>query len=331
MARYGFNFQWMFSYGGQPPEAVDERALDFMAAYGFDFVRIPCDYNFWTNDFNYFAPDESVFDYLDRYLAACQARGFHMSLNLHRAPGYCINRNDREQHNLWRDTIAQDAFVFLWETFARRYQGVSSQDLSFDLINEPPAVGDFGLTRANHAALILRTTAAIRAVDPEREIVIDGLAGGHVAMPELAELGVIHSGRGYQPMPVSHWGATWWTEWQTAAGPIYPGVEWAGKVWDKAAMHDHYADWRAVAAQGVAVHIGEFGCYNQTPNVVALRWFGDLLDLYQQYGWGYALWSFAGTFGIVEHGRAGARYENISGYQVDRDLLDLLIAHRVKG
>lgn len=329
MPRYGFNFLWMFLYDGAPPDEPDERALDFMAAHGFDFVRIPCDYNFWTKDFNYFEPDESVFGYLDRYLAACRARGFQMSLNLHRAPGYCINRNDLEKHNLWVDAIAQDAFVFLWETFARRYRGIDSQYLSFDLVNEPAAVGDFGLTRENHAALIRRTAAAIRAIDPQREIVIDGLSGGHVAMPELADLGVIHSGRGYQPMPVSHWGATWWTEWRKASDPMYPGVMWDGKVWDKNTMHDHYAPWREVAAMGASVHIGEFGCFNQTPNDVALRWFADLLDLYRQYGWGYALWNFSGAFGIVDHGRPGARYEVMDGYRVDRELLDLLLRHRV--
>lgn len=252
-----------------------------------------------------------------------------MSLNLHRAPGYCINRNDREKHNLWLDKIAQDAFIFLWETFARRYQGVNSRDLSFDLINEPPAVGDFGLTRDNHAALLRRTAAAIRAIDPGREIVIDGLAGGHVAMPELVDLGVVHSGRGYQPMPVSHWGATWWTGWQKATGSIYPGVEWEGRTWDKAAMHEHYAPWRQVAEKGVTAHVGEFGCFNQTPNDVALRWFADLLDLYQTYGWGYALWNFEGAFGIVEHGRPGARYESLHGYDVDQELPELLRQHRV--
>jgi aryl-phospho-beta-D-glucosidase BglC (GH1 family) len=329
MPRYGFNFQWMFSHHGQPPAAVDERALDFLAAQGFDFVRVPMDYNFWTTDFNYFEPDESVFELLDAYLAACRARGLHMSLNLHRAPGYCINRNEREKHNLWRDAIAQDAFVFLWETFARRFEGVPSEALSFDLINEPPDIGQYGLTRANHAALIRRTVAAIRAIEPSREIVIDGLGGGGIAMPELADVDVIQSGRGYQPMPVSHWGAQWWKGWKTAPEPIYPGTQWDGKTWDKTVLHDTYAEWRALTDAGVKVHIGEFGCYNQTPNDVALRWLGDLLSLFQQYGWGYALWEFEGAFGIIGHGRPGARIEDVDGYAVDRDLLELLLQNRV--
>lgn len=92
MPKYGFNFQWMFVWRGNPPMSLDERALDFMASHGFDFVRIPTDYRFWIRDFDYLNPDETVFEFLDDYLAACRARSIHMCLNLHRVPGYCINR-----------------------------------------------------------------------------------------------------------------------------------------------------------------------------------------------------------------------------------------------
>jgi len=331
MPRYGFNFQWMFQWqAGAEPPPVDERALDFLAESGFDFARIPTDYRFWTRDFDYTHPDTVVWTHLDDYLEACRSRGIHMCLNVHRAPGYCINANHLERHNLWLDTEAQDGFVFLWEQFARRYQGVSGQDLSFDLVNEPPNVGQFGMTRENHAALIWRAVAAIRAIDPEREIVIDGLGGGHLAMPELADLGVVHSGRGYQPMPVSHYGATWWPDHeQVTEPPIYPGTDWHGQIWDKRMLHGFYRPWLDVQAAGVTVHIGEFGCYNQTPNDVALRWFADLLSLFKAFGWGYSLWEFDGPFGIVAHGRPGAEYEDMGGYQVDRALLDLLLANRV--
>lgn len=327
---YGFNFLWMYVWqSGARPQPPDEQALDFMAAFGFNFVRIPTDYRFWTRDFAYFQPDEAGLAYLDRYLEACRARGFHMSLNLHRAPGYCINRNDLERHNLWVDQVAQDAFVFIWETLARRYRGVPGEQLSFDLLNEPPNVGQYGLTRPKHAALIRRAVAAIRAIDPARAIVIDGLGGGHLAMPELADLGVTHSGRGYQPMPVSHHRATWWPGHALAPAPIYPGVVWEGQVWDRATLRAFYAPWRAVESAGATVHIGECGCYNQTPNDVALRWLRDLFGLFGEFGWGYALWNFEGPFGIVEHGRPGARYEQLHGYRVDRDLLDVLLEHRV--
>lgn len=320
----------MFSWNpGQKPESADENTLDFLAEFGFNFVRIPLDYRFWTCDFDYFHPDESIFCCIDNYLEACSSRGIHLSLNLHRAPGFCINRNDLECHNLWRDEIAQNAFVFLWENFACRYKVVSSQFLSFDLVNEPPRPGEYGMTRKNHAALIRRTVAAIRAIDPQREIVIDGLAGGSLAMPELADLDVIHSGRGYQPMPVTHHQATWWSGHTKAPQPRYPFLLWQGRFWNRSALRNSYWQWRRVEKRGIRIHIGEFGCFNRTPNDIAMRWLRDILSIYKEFGWGYALWNFQGPFGIIDHGRPDAKLEFLRGYNVDRAQLDLLLESRV--
>ena len=329
MNYYGFNFQWMFSWKpGQQPAPADEKALDFLTKYGFNFVHIPTDYRFWTDNFDYLHPDEAIFNCIDQYLEACKSRGIHMSLNLHRAPGYCVNRNDLEKHNLWVDEIAQDAFVFLWETFARRYKDVPGELLSFDLINEPPNPGQYGMRRDNHAAIIRRTTAAIRAIDVNRTIVIDGLGGGHLAMPELSDLKVTHSGRGYQPMPISHHQAIWWSEHIHAPTPRYPGLKWQGRIWNQVALRNSYRPWREVEKRGANIHIGEFGCFNRTSNEIAMRWFTDLFGIFKEFRWGYAMWNFEGAFGIVEHGRPGATFEPMDGYQVDRALLDLMVASR---
>jgi hypothetical protein len=330
MPHYGFNFQWMFSKDWQDaPADADLPALDFLAKHGFDFVRIPTDYRLWTKDFEYFNPDERVFEKIDSYLEACRQRDIHLCLNIHRAPGYCINRNDLEKHNLWLDQEAQDAFVFLWETFARRYKGVPSKHLSFDLVNEPPSVGQYGMTREHHAGVVRRTVAAIRAVDSQREIEIDGLGGGNLAMPELADLDVIQSTRGYQPMPISHHEAQWWSGWQDAPAPQWPGLVYSGHTWDKETLRQFYQPWRDLEAQGVRVHVGEFGCFNRTPSDIALRWFADLFGLFNEFGWGYSLWEFKGVFGIIDHGRAGARWETIDGFNVDRDLFKLMLNSRV--
>ena len=330
MKQYGFNFQWMSGWQpGQKPQPADEKALDFLAELGFNFVRLPVDYRFWTHNFDYFHPDESIFLFLDQYLEACRSRQIHMSLSLHRAPGYCTHRNDLEKHNLWVDQLAQDALIFLWEFLAGRYRCVPSLFLSFNLINEPPSPGRFGLTRKNHASLIRRTVAAVRAIDPDRRMVIDGLGGGFLSVPELADLGVVHSGRGYHPMPISHHQASWWSEHPQAPEPQYPGLRWQGRVWTRAALRDSYRAWREVEKRGAEIHIGEFGCFNRTPNDIALRWLADLLIVYREFQWGYALWQFRGPFGIVDHGRPGPRLEWRSGYRVDRYLVELLLQNRV--
>lgn len=313
-----------------PPEPADERALDFLAEHQFNFVRVPMDYRHWIRDFDYDHPDETVFTHIDSYVAACRGRRLHLSLNVHRAPGYCINWNHLEKHNLWLDAVAQDAFVAMWENFARRYAGIPADELSFDLVNEPPSIGQYGLTRENHAALIRRTVATIRAVDPQRPITIDGLGGGNIAMPELADLGATHSGRGYQPMAVSHYQAGWWSGHEGLPEPIYPNTQFAGHTWNRETLRQFYQPWREVQAMGVNIHIGEMGCYNKTPNDVALRWLTDLLGVYKELGWGFAFWNFEGDFGIVNHGRPGAIYERMGGFDVDPALLDVLLASRSK-
>ncbi len=330
MVYTGFNFQWMFtSLRGQGPEPPDERALDFLQRFGFNFVRIPTDYRFWTRDFDYLHPDEDQFKHIDAYLHACESRRLHMSLNMHRAPGYCINRNDLERDNLWTDEVAQEGFAYQWRLLAERYRSVPGDVLSFDLVNEPPNEGQYGMTRERHAAVIRRAVAAIREADLDRPIAIDGIGGGGIAVPELADLGApgalaTHSTRGYQPMPISHHAAEWWPDYASAPEPKYPGLEWDGRVWDRQGLVDFYRPWREVEAQGLSVHVGEFGCYNKVDNDLALRWLGDLLSIFREFGWGYAMWNFEGPFGIINHGRSGARYETLDGYRVDRDLLELM-------
>lgn len=325
MPHVGFNFLWMFIWRQDRPAGVpDLTELDFLARHGFDFVRVPTDYRHWVRDFEYLNIDEAGLGPIDAYLAALQERGLHLSLNVHRGPGYCINSNHLERDNLWTDRIAQDGFVHTWETFARRYRGVPGSALSFDLLNEPPSVGQFRFTRDRHEAVMRRTVAAIRAIDPDRPIVLDGISGGHLAIPELADLGVVHSGRGYQPMSVSHFGSNWWDGSKGLPEPVYPGTEWEGRTWDRGALRDFYAPWREVERLGATVHIGEMGCYNRTPNDVALRWLDDLIGTYREFGWGWALWNFRGPFGIADHGRPGARLECVDGVTVDRDLLEIV-------
>jgi len=123
MPHYGFNAQWLYSKRATP-RGPDERVLDAMAAWGFNFLRLPTDYRLYCVGNDPDRPDEAVLALIDDVLAACRERGIHLSLNMHRAPGYIITGWESEPYNLWADTPAQDAFVTLWERFAQRYAAV---------------------------------------------------------------------------------------------------------------------------------------------------------------------------------------------------------------
>jgi endoglucanase len=84
------------------------------------------------------------------------------------------------------------------------------------------------------------------------------------------------------------------------------------------------APWKILAADGVGVMVGEWGCYNQTPHEVALMWMEDSLRNFQEAGWGWALWNLNGSFGIMDSGRKDVVYENYQGHLLDRKMLELL-------
>jgi hypothetical protein len=109
--------------------------------------------------------------------------------------------------------------------------------------------------------------------------------------------------------------------------PTYP-CEYNGTWWNRDSLYEFYGPWREVQAAGRPIHIGEFGCYRYTDNQVALAWFRDLFDIFREANWGYSLWEFEGSFGIAGHGRPGSKYETIEGFEIDRDLLDLMVSSR---
>ena len=86
-----------------------------------------------------------------------------------------------------------------------------------------------------------------------------------------------------------------------------------------------FDDLRArLAEKGVAVHVGEWGCYSKTPHEVALAWMADYLALWKEAGWGWALWNLRGDFGVLDSNRADVRYEDYKGHKLDRKMLELL-------
>ena len=59
---------------------------------------------------------------------------------------------------------------------------------------------------------------------------------------------------------------------------------------------------------------------------VVRAWLGDCLELWQEAGWGWALWNLRGSYGIVDNDQ-GRGLRRFSGHKLDRALLELLQAH----
>jgi endoglucanase len=131
----GFNLLDFFSSEiPRTPSAcrTTDDDLKWMRDWGFDFIRIPMAYPRYIS-FDRKNPikaeevcnfDSRAIDEVDRLLERGVKCGLHVSLNLHRAPGFCINAGFREPFNLWQDESAQDAFCSHWEMWAKRYREI---------------------------------------------------------------------------------------------------------------------------------------------------------------------------------------------------------------
>jgi hypothetical protein len=437
-----------------------------IAKLGFNFVRLPMDYRCWIRKGDWAQFDEATLKEIDQAVAWGEKYGIHVCLNFHRAPGYTV-AHPAEKTNLWTDAETQRVCAKHWAAFAHRYRGVPSQRLSFNLMNEPGNVDPKA-----YVAVVRKLVDAIRGEDPGRLIISDGLHWGNAAVPELAELRIAQATRGYTPMEISHYKASWVhgeqfppPEWPRVTAPngtllsphktegSYPLVidgpfatatelrlhvmkvstaallivEADGKrifenhfrcaagqgEWKKAEFIPQYkvyqnlydrdytatipagsrqvrvrvADgdwleigqvglkpagakettlvckhdwgkrpepfrfapnapdgpivglpmqdrawlwktcvepWKEAESKGIGVMVGEWGVYNKTPHDVVLRWAEDCLSNWQKAGWGWAMWNFRGSMGVLDSERTDIRYEDFEGHKLDRKLMDLL-------
>ena len=200
----GFNLLYKFNVRSAPtPDHAVEEDFRMIASLGFNFVRIPMDYRGWITAGDWEHIDEGKLKKIDRFVALGEKYGIHVSLNFHRAPGYTVAK-PAEPRNLWTDAEAQRVCAQHWAEFARRFRGIPSARLSFNLFNEPA-----GVSEAGYFAVVQRMVEAIRAEDPGRLVLCDGLDYGNVPPRSLQSLGVALCTRGYRPMNISHFRAGW--------------------------------------------------------------------------------------------------------------------------
>jgi endoglucanase len=366
-AWYGFNLleyfstdaDWMKYFPYKNDGMFVEDDFRWIRDWGFNFVRLPMDYRFWT------APDlitinEKAIEPIDRAIRLGEKYGVHVNICLHRAPGLCILDTmdvkltgisvTKEKTNVYSDAQTFDAFVHQWVYFAERYKHINSKILSFNLVNEPialPSAAELAafekkgpVTTADlfspemlskHAADYIRlaraSNDAIRAHDPKRLVVTDGYPGGGSPIPSLADSGMLQSCHTYTPTPLTHYQCEWARGILTGSEPVptWPLKDQNGKiVCDRQTLQKQFQPWGAINAAGVPIHFGEMGCYKHTPAEVVLAWFNDTLDVIGELKSGWALWNFRGPFGVVDTGRAGTKFEDWHGHQLDKPLLTLL-------
>jgi endoglucanase len=325
----GFNLTEM-NGGPKGPRRYVESDFQWMAEWGFTFARLPLSYWNWSSPKDWMTIRPEGLAPLDEALEFGKRYGIHLSMCIHRIPGYCVNGRELEPFQLFdspRDSMlkALDAASHHWRTFAERYRDVPSSRLSFDLLNEPPFMAD----QTRYVEICKTLIAAIREKSPDRLIFANGADIGQTPVTGLIDQGVVQSAHNYQPKMVSHYKAGWVParEFESLAVPTWPMVDAKGVLWNREKLRlEEIVKWRSVTDSGVPVHVGEWGCNNQTPHEACLGWMADQVSLWKEAGWGWSLWNLRGSFGILDSGRSDVPYEDFRGHKLDRKMLEILLA-----
>ena len=200
----GFNLE---GYGlkGTFSGRIDEQDMKWIRELGFNYVRLMFDHHFLMSDGDWAQPDPEKFTIVDNAIAMARRNGLHADICLSIPPGidYKVTRSKAA---LFKDPKTGKALVDYWRLMAKRYRGISNDELTFNLFNEPNAEpqGD------EYVRLIAACMKAIGEEDPERAAIADGLESGRE--PELGAIGIknlMQSLHAYEPMCISHYEAEW--------------------------------------------------------------------------------------------------------------------------
>jgi endoglucanase len=312
---HGFNLLEKFNGRNEP---FREEDFEWIAELGFNFVRLPMDYRGWIEAGNWTRFHEGTLKEVEKAVQLGEKYRIHVCLNFHRAPGYTVARPPEAQ-SVWKDEEALRVCALHWGEFARRFAGRPNRQLSFNLFNEPGEVSS-----EDHRRVVQRLVQEIRKHDSNRLIICDGRRWGRDVPEELLDLGVAGATRGYEPFQLTHYQANWVNGSSTWVKPAYPDANRPGP-WTKEKLREELiTPWKKLQEKGMGVVVGEFGCYSQSPHSDVLRWLEDCLAIWKQAGWGWSLWNFRGTFGILDSERTDLTYEDWREHKLDRAMLELL-------
>ncbi len=316
----GFNLPVAYRGGRKP--LFDERDFADVADLGFNFLRLALNYHDWTDPADPKRLKEPVLKQIDRAVEQGKQHSIHLLLDFHIAPGFG-QIVPPERTNLWTEPGPAELCAYQWSVFAERYKGVPNSHLSFNLFNEP----DDKVKSLDFRRVTEQLVTAIRAKDPDRLIIVDGRNWARAPLTELLGLNVAADIHSYDPIPLTHYKASWVNWNESWPEPTWPLKERNGKIVDRETIRRTlFAPWQELERQGVGMFVGEWGVHQHTPHKVALAWMRDMLWLYKQAGWGWALWNFAGSFGVCDSGRADVKYETWHGRKLDRAMLEVLQA-----
>jgi endoglucanase len=315
---------WLSQNVGWPPRDsfITEKDIEFIAGAGYDHVRIPIDeVEMWTTNGK---PSKASFAYLTRCLDWCAKHNLRAIVDLHILKSHHFNaENEGRKITLWTDPAAQDNFIKLWIEISGRLKKYPVDRVAYELMNEPVAQDPEDWNK-----LIAKTVKAIRQREPRRVLLI---GSNRWQTPENFPFlkippndpNIILSLHTYAPLFFTHHLADW-TAFKDFKGPVhYPGRVVAEADFPKSMMNTTNADLKldleearqvfnkqklaAVLRSAIQkarelrlpLYCGEFGCLPHVERAERLKYYEDIISVFEENNIGWCNWEYKGDFGIL--------------------------------
>ena len=315
---------WLSQNVGWPPRDsfITEKDIAFIAGAGYDHVRIPIDeVEMWTAEGK---PSKASFAYLTRCLGWCAKHNLRAIVDLHILKSHHFNaENEGGKITLWTDTAAQDNFIKLWVEISGRLKKYPVDRVAYELMNEPVAQDPEDWNK-----LIAKAVKAIRHLEPRRVLLI---GSNRWQTPDNFPFlkippndpNIILSLHTYAPLFFTHHLADW-TAFKDFKGPVhYPGRVIAEADFPKSMMNTTNADLKNQLEEArqvfnkqklaellrpairkakelkLPLYCGEFGCLPHVERADRLKYYEDIVSVFEENNIGWCNWEYKGDFGIL--------------------------------
>jgi aryl-phospho-beta-D-glucosidase BglC (GH1 family) len=177
--------------GGYHDTWIQGSDLDNIKSLGMNVIRVPIYWELLMNTDGTMKPDSQAFRELDWVVSQSAQRGIYVILDLHGAPGgdcpwqSCGIINSDNLGHLWSNTTYQDWTVQIWQRLSAHFKG-NAAVAGYDLLNEPLTTS-WQVETADQAKpkfdFYNRLYQAIRPIDPDHLIIVEGFFGWDQALP----------------------------------------------------------------------------------------------------------------------------------------------------
>ncbi|WP_298505165.1 glycoside hydrolase family 5 protein [uncultured Maribacter sp.] len=291
--------------------------VEKIADMGFDHIRLPIDEEqMWDKNGN---RHKKAFQLLENCIKWCEANDLRIIIDLHILRSHHFNAKKKP---LWTDKTEQDKFLNLWRDLSMTLKKYPDHLVAYELMNE--AVAD------NHESwneLLKKAFTVIRELEPKRTIVIgsnrwQSTDTFDALKVPLNDKNILLSFHFYEPFLFSHYSAKW-TFLKDYKGPVhYPGVilseeeysvlpdvikpeikKWVNLKFNKEVLLEKWKKPILKAKElGLPLYCGEFGIIQNAPYLDKLKWYTDMVALFNETGIGYANWNYkSDNFGLIDY------------------------------